>query len=241
MLEHFTGLPEQANTIRSGRDAPARGGFVFGLRQRTASLHAQAEQSGFIGDMLRGKTTRYGFALLLRTLLPAYQALEAGLEQHRNSALLAPLARREVYRAAAIRADLALLVGAAWPKVLPLLSSGQSYADRVAAAATGDGTGLLAHAYTRFLGDLSGGRIISARIATDLGRVSSALRFYKFPEIADVAAFKSTYLAALDAAGSLVGDPQSVIEEAMAAFLCNIAVSEDVQANSAFVSGTRRV
>ena len=221
----------------TGHGTLAHHGLVMALRQRTRGLHAEAERSGIIRDVLRGAASRYGYALLLRTLLPAYQALEAGLEWHRDSPLLAALARREVYRAATIAADLDLLAGPAWPDTLPLLKSAQHYADRVADAAAGDGARLLAHAYTRFLGDLSGGRVMAARLASSLATLPGALRFNEFPDIADLAAFKSAYLAALDHAGSLVSDQQAIVEEAAYAFSCNIAVSEEVQ-QSAGVSAT---
>jgi heme oxygenase len=219
-------------------DGLARDGLVVALRQRTRGLHAAAERSGIIREVLRGTASRYSYALLLRTLLPAYEALEAGLERHRAAGVLAALARREVYRASAIEADLAALVGRDWRQTLPLLASGQRYADRVAAAASGDGAGLLAHAYTRFLGDLSGGRVMAGRLAGILPPLPGGLRFHEFPAIADLAAFKRAYLAALDDAGRRVGDQQAIVEEAAEAFICNIAVSEEVRAKAVSVGTT---
>jgi heme oxygenase len=228
--DHSIGLLAPARSDRSGHGTPARDGLVMALRQRTSGLHVEAERAGIIRDVLRGTANRYGYALLLRSLLPAYQALETGLERHRGTTLLAKLVRPEVYRAASIETDLTVLAGPAWRDVLPLLESGQRYAHRVAAAAAGDGARLLAHAYTRFLGDLSGGRVVAARLATSFAPLSAALRFYEFPEIPDLVAFKSEYLAALDHAGSLVADKQAIIEEAADAFMCNIRVAEEVEA-----------
>ena len=54
------------------------------LQERTATLHRQAERSGFIRTMLQGRASRDGYALFLRNLLPAYQALEQGLERGRS-------------------------------------------------------------------------------------------------------------------------------------------------------------
>jgi heme oxygenase len=200
------------------------------LRQRTRGLHAEAERAGVIRDLLRGTANRTAYALLLRNLLPVYQALERALDRHRGTTLLARLARPEVYRAAAIEADLTLLAGRAWQDLLPLLESGRGYANRVAASASGDGARLLAHAYTRFLGDLSGGRVMAARLSAIFTPQSAALRFYEFPGIADLAAFKVAYLADLDRAGSLVADQQPIIEEAADAFLCNIHIAKEVGA-----------
>ena len=125
--------PAHAGPADAGERGLGRGlahdGLIVALRQRTRGLHAEgaAEQSNLIGDVLRGAASRYGYALLLRNLLPAYQALEAGLERHRAGRLLAAVAQREVYRAAAIEADLAALVG----------TSVAGRAGRVAAARVG--------------------------------------------------------------------------------------------------------
>ena len=219
-------------TLRDGPATVMRDGLVSAMRARTRDLHTLAERSGIVREVLRGTASRHEYALLLRNLLPSYQALEAGLERHRRSPLLADLARPELYRAAAIEADLSVLAGPAWPGVLPLLAAGRDYADRAAAAGAGDGARLLAHAYTRFLGDLSGGRVMAVRLAASLGPLSGGLRFHAFPGIADVHAFKATYLAALDRTGTLVSEVTQVVDEAAVAFTCNIAVSNAVQAHT---------
>jgi heme oxygenase len=79
-------------------------GLAKALRARTQDLHARVERAGMVRAILTGNASRPGYALLLRNLLPAYLALEAGLERHR--AALPGLACPDVYRAAAIAADL---------------------------------------------------------------------------------------------------------------------------------------
>jgi heme oxygenase (biliverdin-producing, ferredoxin) len=167
--------------------------------------------------------------MLLRTLLPVYQALEAELQRHGGSPVLAGIARPELYRAAAIEMDLSALAGPGWAQTLPALPAGQDYAARVTAAAEADAGLLTAHAYTRFLGDLSGGAIMARRLALSLQLQPDALRFFDFPGIVDVRAFKATYLDALDDAGRRVADPQAIIDEATQAFVHNILLSEAVE------------
>ena len=71
---------------------------------------------------------------------------------------------------------------------------------------------------------------MAARLATRFEPLPDALRFYEFPDIADLAAFKSAYLGALDHAGSLIPDRRAIIEEAADAFVSNIRVAEEVDA-----------
>jgi len=204
-------------------------GLVAAMRHRTRRLHAEAERSGIVREVLRGTATTDGYALLLRNLHPVYRALEDGLERHRRTPLLRDLARSELYRSAAIEADLAALVGLTWPESLPLLAAGRRYAARVEVAGDGDGSLLLAHAYTRFLGDLSGGRVMAARLTASLPTFPVALSFHAFPRIADVERFKAEYRLALDDAGSRISELQQVVKEAEEAFSLNIALANQVQ------------
>src|SRR5262245_29449930 len=76
------------------------------LRESTRVLHTQAERAGVINDILRGQASRADYALLLRNLLPAYERMEAGLDRHRATPAVGAVARRELYRSAALAADL---------------------------------------------------------------------------------------------------------------------------------------
>jgi heme oxygenase len=198
------------------------------LRDSTHALHVEAERSGVIGQLLRGGGTREAYALLLRNLSPAYRAMEEGLVRHEDSPALRAMVRRELFRTAALEADVERLVGASWRLSLPLLPAGERYAARVAAAAVNGSGRLVAHAYLRYLGDLSGGQIMKRLLARSLGLGPDTLAFYDFPAIADLSAFKSEYRKAID--GSIVAgvNPVDVVDEAIVGFRLTIELSEAV-------------
>jgi heme oxygenase len=179
---------------------------------------------------LTGRASVAAYALFLRNLLPAYEAMERGLDRHRAAPGVRLVARREVFRGAALAADLEALHGAGWRDDLPVLPAARRYADRVAAATVGGGAGLIAHAYVRYLGDLNGGRVMKTLLARSLGLGPHLLAFYDFPEIADLASFKADYRQGLDSAEAEIGDVDAVVEEGFAAFELNIAVSDAVAA-----------
>ena len=214
-------------------DALAREGKQLSLtalmRSCTHELHRRAEGSGIVNDVLRCKATRHSYALLLRNLLPAYEQLEAGLELYRRMPQVCAAARRELYRASAIRSDLRALAGKEWESALALLPSGKDYARRVAAAAKHNGAGLIAHAYTRYCGDLSGGQILKRLLAQAPGLRPHELSFYDFPQIPNPEEFKQQYRQAIDACALAIDDLSSIVAEAMVAFELNIALSEEVQ------------
>jgi heme oxygenase (biliverdin-producing, ferredoxin) len=202
------------------------------LYERTRALHVRAERSGIIKDVLRGEASRYGYALFLRNLLPAYQQMEAGLER-RPLVPVRSIARRELYRAPALIADLQALYGPEWDQSLPILSAGTYYSRDVAAAAGNGGTRLIAHVYTRYFGDLSGGQILKKLLARKLGLKSRELTFYDFPQVADADVFKHDYRMALNQAAQEITDVDAIVAEAMSAFEHNIAVSEAVKVAAA--------
>jgi heme oxygenase len=203
---------------------------VTALYLRTKALHVEAERSGIIRELLRGTATRDGYILLLRNLLPAYQAMEQGLADHRETSGIEALARYHLDRAPAIESDLLALCGKAWQRDVPLLPAGDNYARHIKEATKGAGARLIAHAYTRYLGDISGGLILRRLLARSLKLGPAELSFYDFPNYPDVGALKSAYREALDRAGGLAADPAAVIEEGALAFTLNIDLSCAVQA-----------
>jgi heme oxygenase (biliverdin-producing, ferredoxin) len=214
--------------LRAGTAGPICMGLSDMLREATRSLHVQAERNGIIGQLLRGGGTREAYALLLRNLLPAYRAMEEGLVRHERSPGLRAVVREELFRAPALESDLERLAGIAWRNSLPLLPAGMHYADRVSAAATDGGLRLVAYAYLRYLGDLSGGQIMRRLLAKSLGLEAEALAFYDFPAIADLSAFKDEYRKAIDGAMAVVVDPADIIDEAVIGFRLTIELSHAI-------------
>jgi len=202
---------------------------VGALYVRTRTLHLEAEKSGIVSDILRGTASRDGYVSLLRNLHAAYREIEAGIERHRDTPGVGVLAPFRLDRASAIASDLAALAGADWARSVPLLPAGAAYAQRVAQAAEGDGAGLIAHAYTRYLGDLNGGSVLARLLAKTLGLRPSELSLYDFSGVANPDTLKHDYRQALDRAGAAAADPAAIVEEGALAFSLNIALSVAVQ------------
>jgi len=212
-------------SVDQARSTEAPPALATALRHATHDLHRDAERSGVVAQMLRGTITRGQYAGLLRNLLPAYQQIEHGLEQHCDHPHLRAMALPAVYRAAALQSDLAALAGPDWAARLPLLQAGRAYADRIAHATATAPALLIAHGYVRYLGDLNGGQMLQRRLATALGLDDTALAFYRFEAITDLAAFRRAYRDAIDAIRLDTDATAAVLAEAQAAFQANIAVS----------------
>lgn len=203
--------------------------LLEGLRERTKQLHAQAERTGIVAEILHRRVHVSGYALLLRNLLPVYRTMEHALAAHRTSAVVGLIVRPELDRTTAIEADLQTIASLYRITDLPQLPEAVRYANAIRQASEGSGIRLIAHAYARYLGDLSGGQILKKLLERSLDLPPEALSFYDFPAISDIAAFKAEYRSAIEKAGDELGDFDVVAEEGARAFELNIELSVALQ------------
>lgn len=197
-------------------------GLAQRLRDSTAALHRQAERSRFMSALLAGRAGRRAYLHLLHNLLPIYAALEPLLDSHSGHPWLQGLWAPGLARLPALQRDLAEFERHESVPALVLPAS-LAYAERLRglfapvpatpAPACGhahddaDAARLLAHAYVRCLGDLSGGQVLKRVVAQRMGLSGSAgTDFYDFGAPDKVAAVLQRWrqgLASLPAEGVL--------------------------------------
>ncbi|MFK0153733.1 heme oxygenase (biliverdin-producing) [Streptomyces sp. NPDC090493] len=205
----------------------------FSTLIRTASheQHVAAETSTFMSDLLGGRLGVEAYARYTEQLWFVYDALEGGAAGLLASDPVAgPFVRPELHRLAALERDLAHLRGAGWRTGLTALPTTEEYAARVRECAERWPAGYVAHHYTRYLGDLSGGQIIRDRAERTWGfeRRGDGVRFYVFEGIANPAAFKRGYRELLDAVDADDLEKQRVVAECKRAFALNTAVFREL-------------
>ncbi|MFC7792180.1 heme oxygenase (biliverdin-producing) [Streptomyces cinereoruber] len=200
----------------------------FSTLIRTASheQHTEAETSSFMGDLLGGRLGVDAYARYTEQLWFVYRALEEGAEALREDPVAGPFIQPELFRTAALEQDLAHLRGPDWRDGLSPLPATVAYAERVAECAREWPAGYVAHHYTRYLGDLSGGQIIRDKAERTWGfaRKGDGVRFYVFEEISNPAAFKRAYRELLDGVNADDLEKQRIVDECKRAFDFNSAV-----------------
>ncbi|MFE6503174.1 heme oxygenase (biliverdin-producing) [Kitasatospora sp. NPDC057738] len=213
---------------------PAPAPFSTVLRTASSEEHEAAEQSTFMSRLLGGRLGIEAYADLTGQLWSVYRALEERAEQLARHPLAGPFIDRALLRTAAVERDLAHLRGPDWRDGLAPLPATAAYVARVEELAAAWPAGYLAHHYTRYLGDLSGGQIIRGVAEKTWGfeRKGDGVRFYVFEEVDNPAAFKREYRAKLDAAGEAMDEVERrrVVEECKRAFVLNGAVFRDLDA-----------
>ncbi|MGC9541144.1 heme oxygenase (biliverdin-producing) [Streptomyces sp. UG1] len=200
--------------------------FSTVIRTASHEEHTEAETSTFMSDMLGGRLGVDAYARYTEQLWFVYEALEAGAERLASDPVAGPFIRPELFRLASLERDLAHLRGPRWRAGLSALPATRAYADRVRECAAGWPAGYVAHHYTRYLGDLSGGQIIRDKAERTWGfaRKGDGVRFYVFEDIPNPAAFKRGYRELLDAVRADDLEKQRIVAECKRAFALNTAV-----------------
>ncbi|MEU3104104.1 heme oxygenase (biliverdin-producing) [Streptomyces griseoflavus] len=197
----------------------------FSTLIRTASheQHVEAETSTFMSDLLGGRLGVDAYARYTEQLWFVYEALESGTQALAADPVAGPFIRPELFRLAALERDLTHLRGPGWRSTLTALPATEAYAARVAECARTWPAGYIAHHYTRYLGDLSGGQIIRGKAEKTWGfdRKGDGVRFYVFEEISNPAAFKRGYRELLDAVPVDDLEKQRIVSECKRAFSLN--------------------
>lgn len=200
--------------------------FSTVIRTASQEQHTEAETSTFMSDLLGGKLGVDAYARYTEQLWFVYEALESDTGRLTADPVAGPFLRPELSRLAALERDLAHLRGPRWRAGLTALPATRAYADRVRSCVEGWPGGYLAHHYTRYLGDLSGGQIIRDRAERTWGfaRKGDGVRFYVFEGIANPAAFKREYRALLDGVPADDLERQRIVAECKKAFALNTAM-----------------
>lgn len=193
------------------------------LREGTRSEHEAAEGSRFVEDLLGGRLTVRAYADLAAQLHTVYTALEEVGEQVRRTPAGAGVVFDELARVPALESDLTHLLGPDWRASAAPHPATVGYAAAIRAG--GDDVGAyVAHAYTRYLGDLSGGQVIGRMVQRHYGVPDAGVAFYAFPAIPKPKPFKDLYRARVDALELDAAGRAAVVEEARAAFRHNRAL-----------------
>ncbi len=204
--------------------------FSTALRERSRTAHSGSEHAGFMDDLMRGKGTREDYVALVAQHWFIYEALEGATDRMKESPIAAPFLSDKLTRLPALEADLAFLIGPNWRERIEPLPTTVRYVDRInEVGATWPG-GFVAHHYTRYLGDLSGGQFIGKLMARQFGFDTNGIGFYVFAEIADPASFKDVYREQLDAAGWDADERERVIDEVLLAYQLNTDLFLDLAA-----------
>lgn len=204
--------------------------FSERLRDATRTAHQDAEAAAFAQALLDGRVPRAGYTALVAQHWFIYSALEEAAAAMRNDPVAGGFVDDRLARVPALADDLAYLLGPDWRDQIAPTPATQAYRERLREVAYRSPTGFIAHHYTRYLGDLSGGQVIRSVAEKTWGFApkGDGVRFYVFAGIANPAAFKREYRTRLDALPAGHRERLRIVEECKRAFTLNSGVFADL-------------
>jgi heme oxygenase len=198
------------------------------LRDVTWGSHERAEFGEFEQALIHGKLRREVYAVLLAQSYVVYSAIEEEAERLADDPIASQVIFPEVHRAEAVALDLEFYLGSNWRDELEILPITAAYVERIHAAAAEGPAGYIAHNYTRYLADLSGGFVIDKAITGAYSLEVDGRRLYIFDGIDQPTAFKQTYRGILDTLDLTFEQKTKLIEEALIAYEFNIKLNETI-------------
>jgi len=209
--------------------SPRSEGLALMLDDGTRKSHSVAENTAFVTGFFRGIASPESFAQLVASLYFVYEAMEAcfdACEDPRVCALDFP----ELRRRAALERDMAFFHGPNWPESVRPTPATRAYVEHIRRVARDRPELLVAHQYTRYLGDLFGGQMMGGMAQRTLGlQGGQGTAFYQFEGIPDTKAFIDAWYARLNAQPFDPAARAAIVDEGNRVFTYNIALFEELE------------
>lgn len=202
------------------------------LREGTTKSHSMAENVSFVKSFLGGVVDKKSYRQLVANLLFVYTAIEEEMESNKYNPAVQSIYFPELNRKYSLMKDLDYYYGSDWSNYVEPSLATKNYVDRIHDIGKNQPELLIAHAYTRYMGDLSGGQILK-KIAQSAMQLSGkqGTQFYDFEDIKNEKAFKKEYRDALDNAPISDQQVEKIIAEANLAFNLNMRMFQELNSN----------
>lgn len=198
--------------------------FSETLRNATWGDHQSAEAEGYLTELMAGRLTEHEYGEMVAQHYFAYVALDGVSRELADHPVAGAFVFPELYREAALERDLATIYGPSWRDRVTPSRSTTALVDRIRKVADWP-CGYIAHHYTRYLGDLSGGQFIRMELQKIYGYDrGGGVDFFFFDELGSLPRFKNDYRSRLDALDLDERERQRMIREVRLAYRLNADV-----------------
>ncbi|XP_026859209.1 heme oxygenase 1a isoform X2 [Electrophorus electricus] len=184
-----------------------------------------------MANFQKGEITLPQYKLLLCSLYEIYQVLEEELDKNSAHPAVEPIYfPQELARIESLERDLEHFFGPQWKQRVIVPAATHRYTERLREIGKNSPNLLVAHTYTRYLGDLSGGQVLGKIAQKTLGLGGTeGVAFFTFPGVTSPHRFKQLYRSRMNSIELTEEECRKVLDEAVRAFEFNIGVFEDLQ------------
>jgi len=210
----------------------ARGvGLALALDDGTRKSHSVAENTAFVTGFFRGIATKQSFGQLVTTLYFVYEAMEQAFDASTDPNVQA-LDYSQLRRLSALEEDMAYYHGPQWRESVTPSAATRKYVARIREVAADAPHLLVAHMYTRYLGDLFGGQMMGGMARRSLGlEAAKGTAFYEFDDVPQTKPFIEEWYTTLNGLELSEAQKQAIVDEGNLVFALNIEVFEELEGN----------
>jgi heme oxygenase len=148
-------LPATSTDVVEEVENPRLAGLALMLDAGTRKSHSMAQNSAFVTGFFKGLSTRDSYKALITSLYFVYTAMEDSFDKTSEDRVRV-LDDPELRRVKQLEQDMGYFYGSPWKDVIQQSPATKVYVDRVQEVAKTKPYLLVAHQYTRYLGDLFG-------------------------------------------------------------------------------------
>jgi len=208
--------------------------FSKEIKEGTKKSHSAAENTKFVASFLKGVLDPEEYRKLLTNFWYVYDTMEQRIQES-NDPLVNVLKQWNpiLFRTAFLQRDLEYYYGPFWRENQIPSEACNTYCYRITEVAEKDPYLLIAHHYTRYIGDLSGGQILKGIAQKALNPpAGEGLHFYDFPRIDNAKEWKIGYRSVLDDLDLSETQRDALIEEANYAFKLNMDMFNEMKGST---------
>lgn len=212
--------------------------FAERVKQETWEEHEASKDQPFAVEIMAGNLDKNAYIQWILGLLPVYRSLEAGLRANRDDYSIYLFDHRKLDRTEKIESDLTFWRVDPFTTESPLPEAKIYHETVQSAVDSGSPQRILAHHYTRYMGDMIGGQVVSRQLQKMYGMPVEGLQFYDFSDIGDIYHYRKTYKSLYDLIPWDNDERDEFVAEAKKAYLANSKFFEALYPLALSVKGT---
>jgi len=208
---------------------PRLAGLALQLDDGTRKSHSVAQNSAFVTGFFKGLSTKESYRNLITSLYFVYQAMEQSFDET-SCEEVKTLDDPELRRLEQLERDMDYFYGTEWkPNIRPSPAT-HAYVARIQTVAERQPYLLVAHQYTRYLGDLFGGQMMGGMASRSLDlKDGKGTAFYTFDEIPSTNNYIREWYSRLNALDLTEAQKQEIVDEANLVFDLNIGILQELE------------
>jgi len=238
---------EEAAVVVAGTPTTPTRDLSDALKEDTQEAHRRAETCEFMHAFMRGSVTKRLYREFLAAMYFVYEAMEEEMEKNEENEVLQTIHfPAELNRLDAIEEDLKFYYGDDWRDEYVVSQGCKNYVGRIRELGRSEPELLVAHHYTRYLGDISGGQTLKKKAQKAWGLdgdpdENRGIAFYYFPHVPDPNNFKRMYRARLNIIGEDAALAERIVRESNRVYDFNTDIFKEMDDRAKEIDGFSNV